>query len=82
MLFTATSIAFIAGLLTPHGALFGILGGAGFIVTYLLTIFKPDPSGLGPLELVMPLQLALAAIPMALAAWLGGKLRITLSVRR
>jgi hypothetical protein len=82
LLFTATAIAFLAGLLTLHAWLFGMLGGAGFIVVYLLTLFQPDPSGLGPLEIVIPIQLAFSAIPMALAAWLGRILRAKLSLRR
>ncbi len=81
ILFSAICIAFTAGLLTPHGMLFGMLGGAGFIIWYLLKVFQPDPSGLGPLELVMPIQLGLAAIPMALAAWIGGLIRARFSRR-
>ena len=80
ILFTATAIAFIAGLFTAHGILFGMLCGAGFVVVYLLTLFQPDPSGLGPLEIVMPIQLAAAAIPMALAAWIGRIIRARLAV--
>jgi hypothetical protein len=80
ILFTATAIAFLGGPFTAHGILFGMVGGAGFVVVYLLTLFQPDPSGLGPLQLVMPFQLAIAAIPMALGARLGRSLRARQSV--
>ena len=41
-----------------------------------MTASKGCPSGLGPVIFVMPFQLAIATIPMVLAAWIG---RIVLS---
>lgn len=72
---TATAIALVFGLLTSMGMLFGILMGAGFIVVSLLTFIEPDPSGLGPPEITIPIQLIVAAIPMVLGGMVGGKLR-------
>ena len=74
LLVTATSIAFLIGLLSARGAWLGVVAGALFIVVYLLTIFEPDPSGLGPVSIVMPIQLAAATVPMAVAAWCGRRI--------
>jgi hypothetical protein len=75
LLFTATAIAFLAGLLT-HLRTTGRMGlGAAFIALSLLVFIAPDPSGLGPPIFTIPIQLIAAAIPMALSGWFGSLVR-------
>jgi peptidoglycan biosynthesis protein MviN/MurJ (putative lipid II flippase) len=76
---TAVASAFAGGLLVPYGVACGTAMGAAVIIVSLLFIVKQDPSGLGPPEITIPIQLTIAAIPMAGAAWLGRALRARLS---
>jgi len=75
LIVTATMLAFVVELLTGRGVLAGMACGAAFIVVAVLYFIPPDPSGLGPPEFVIPIQLTAAAIPMVIASKLGARLR-------
>jgi hypothetical protein len=47
--------------------------GAAFVLVVALTV-EPDPTGLGPSDFFIPSTLAIVAVPMAIAGWVGGKL--------
>lgn len=79
LVFTAIVIAFVCALTTPGGARLAFAAGAMFIAISLAAFVKPDPSGLGPPTITIPIQLIFASGPMAGAAWLGRQLRGWLS---
>ena len=66
--------AFCSGLAVRYGFYLG-LGIAFVIVVVNAILVEKDPSGLGPNEVVIPIHLAVFAIPIFGAAWLGSKLR-------
>jgi hypothetical protein len=62
--------AFLGAMFLPYGVRAG-LGIAAVIVVVNTILMEKDPSGLGPNELVIPIQLAAFALPAAGFAWLG-----------
>lgn len=75
LIVTATMLALVVELVTGRGVLAGMACGAAFIVIAVLYFVTPDPSGLGPPEFVIPIQLAFAAPAMFVALKLGRWLR-------
>jgi hypothetical protein len=62
--------AFVGGLVIQSGAGAAWVLGASVVVVAGLLVEK-DPSGLGPWQIVVPIQLAAAALPMVAAAHAG-----------
>jgi hypothetical protein len=71
---TGTVAALLGGLLTRLGVTGGMVIGAAVVVAAGLIVPK-DPSGLGPSEIVIPIQLGVSLLPMAAAAFIGRALR-------
>lgn len=66
--------AFCGGLVVRYGFYFGLAIAFPIVVVNAILMEK-DPSGLGPNEVVIPFHLAVFAMPVFVAAWLGTKLR-------
>ena len=71
---TGAAAAFVAAILMPYGLKGGLIIGVICVVICCALVPK-DPSGLGPFELIFPIQLVVGAIPILAAAWAGKSLR-------
>jgi hypothetical protein len=65
---------FCGGLVIRYGFYLGLVIATAIVVVNAILLEK-DPSGLGPIEVVIPIHLTVFAIPVFVAAWLGSKLR-------
>ena len=75
---TAAALAIVAALLTPFGIKGGVLVGVLAMFVSCLVVEK-DPSGLGPFEIIFPIQLVVAVVPLTSSAAIGRALRQWLS---
>ena len=75
ILAAALAVAFLGGLQTPYGVPGGVAMGGAVIVVSLLFFAEQDPSGIGSAGFWLPIQLVVWAVPMAIAAWFGRRMR-------